>query len=76
MEVLVHLMCDCASPRVACPECRDKESILRWLPLNLLPLLQRPYIVMDRRYVPSSRAGLSRSSNRSLTAVTDARAGY
>ena len=76
MEVLVRLMCDCASPRAACPECRDKERILRWLPLTLLPLLQRPYIIMARRYAPSSRAGLSRSSDRWLAPVMDARVGY
>jgi hypothetical protein len=57
MEVLVRLMCDCESPRMACPHCRDKESLLRWLPLNLLSLLQRPYIVMDRRYVSMSCTG-------------------
>jgi hypothetical protein len=54
MEVLVHLMCDCALPRVACPECRGR-SISHWLPLELLPGLERPYILLNRRYVPSSR---------------------
>jgi hypothetical protein len=58
MEVLVRLGCECEFHREDCPECRDKKSILRWLPLNLLPLLQRPYIVVDRRYVSMSHTGL------------------
>jgi hypothetical protein len=54
MEVLVRFMCDCASsPRLACPQCRDKKSISRWLPLDFLPLLTRSYIILDRRFVPA-----------------------
>ena len=56
MQVLVRLMCDCASPSSACPECRAKRNILHWLPTELLTMLQRPYIILNPRYVPSSRA--------------------
>jgi hypothetical protein len=70
MEVLVHLMCDCALSRVACPECRGR-SISHWLPLELLPGLERPYILLNRRYVPSSSAHtLTTNSTPVLTYAT------
>jgi hypothetical protein len=71
MEVLVRLMCDCELPRVACPECRSRGSISHWLPLELLPGLERPYILLNRRYVPSSRAhNITTNSTPVLTYAT------
>jgi hypothetical protein len=70
MEVLVHLMCDCGLPRVACPECRDRGSISLWLPLELLPGIERPYIILNRRYVPTPRADNMTTNSTSVPTLT------
>jgi hypothetical protein len=55
MEVLVCLLCDCGSPRSDCPECRDRGRILHWLPYEALSMLERPYILVNRRHIVVNR---------------------
>ena len=50
MDVLVRWICNCGAPRWACPECRGRRSVSRWIPLEVLPLLHRPYVILSRRF--------------------------
>ena len=53
MDVLVRWVCNCGAPRRACPECRGKGMVVRWMPGEVLPLLREPYIVLSRRFAGS-----------------------
>ena len=53
MDVLVRWVCNCGAPRWACPECRGKGMVVRWMPDEVLPLLSEPYIVLSRRFAGS-----------------------
>ncbi len=50
MDVLVRWVCNCGAPLWACPQCRGKGMVVRWMPDELLPLLQQPYIILSRRF--------------------------
>jgi hypothetical protein len=50
MDILVRWMCDCGAPRWACPECRGKGMVVRWIPVEVLSLLEKPYVILSRRF--------------------------
>ena len=59
MEVLVRWTCDCGTLRWACPRCHGKGMVVRWIPPEVLPLLQRPYTILSQRLAPSAERAAS-----------------